>query len=359
MLYELFMRSVILTYAFSRGALRDYVLVVATIGLVTLVGWFSPLSYTGLGYVYLLAVIVLSTRIHRWPAFGAAILSAFAWDFFFVPPRLSFSVLHLDESLLLATYFVVVLIGGQLTTLRSAARRAKLLADSERMHQTLLDSVSHELKTPVAIFRSAVEQLATADPARRDFLLQELRTATLRLENIIGNLLNQTRLESGVLKPKMDWCAARDLVAAARRAVGPRLEEHPLSVEIPFDFPIFLADAALMEQAIANLLLNASVHTPMGTKISVTVGSNEESDTHFIAVADEGPGVDPHFREKIFEKFSRGPESRSGGVGLGLSIVKGFMVAQGGDAMVEAAPGGGARFTLSLPRANLEIEQSA
>jgi K+-sensing histidine kinase KdpD len=358
-LYFLFMRRVNMTYASNRGALRDYCLVVVAIGLVTLVGWFTPLSYSALGYIYLLAVIALSLRISRWPALAAAVLSGLAWNFFFVPPRLSFSVVHFDESLLLTTYFVVALIGGQLTALRSAADRADLLAESERMHQTLLDSVSHELRTPIAVFRSAVEQLGTSDPVRREVLVAELRMAVLRLDNIVGNLLNQTRLESGVLRPKMDWCAARDLVAAARRAVGSRLESHPLTFDIPFDFPIFLADAALMEQAIANLLLNAADHTPQGTRISVSVGTGDDSKQLFISVSDDGPGVSAQLRGRIFDKFSRGPESRGVGVGLGLSIVKGFMLAQGGDVAVDSAPGGGARFTLLIPRSNCPIEQSA
>jgi K+-sensing histidine kinase KdpD len=346
-------------HAPDRGMMRDYCMVLAAIGLVTMAGWFSPLSYNALGYIYLLAVIALSLRIRRWPALAAAVLSSIAWNFFFVPPRLSFSVLHFDESLLLATYFVVALIGGQLAALRSEADRAKLLVESERMHQTLLDSVSHELKTPIAVFRSAVEQLSTSEPARREILMSELRIAMQRLDSVVGNLLSQTRLESGVLMPKMDWCAARDLVAAAKRTVGARLAEHPLNVEIPFDFPLFLADAALMEQAIANLLLNAAVHTPAGTRIWVNVGASEDSKLLFISVADEGPGLSPEFRARVFEKFSRAPDSRSVGVGLGLSIVKGFMLAQGGDVAVDSKSGVGARFTLYVPHSNCDVEQSA
>jgi K+-sensing histidine kinase KdpD len=345
------MRGVRETDASGRSAFRDYVLVVITIGLVTLFGWFTPLSYNALGYIYLLAVIALSLRIGRGAALAAAVLSGVAWNFFFVPPRLSFSVPHFDESLLLTTYFAVALIGGQLAALRSADDRARLLAESERLHQTLLDSVSHELKTPVAVFRTAVEQLGTSDPVKRELLMAELRIAMERLDNIVGNLLNQTRLESGVLTPRLDWCDGRELVEAARRAVGSRLDDHPLSIDIPFDFPIFLADAVLMEQAIANLLMNAAVHTPAGTKISVSAGSEKDLKRLFIAVADEGPGVTEQLRSRIFDKFRRGPNSRSGGLGLGLSIVRGFMIAQGGDVSIDPAPRGGARFFLHIPHA--------
>ena len=343
------MRDVKMAYASDRGAYSDYARVFGVIGLVTLLGWFLPLSYLALGYLYLLAVIALSTGVTRWPALAGAVLSSLAWNFFYVPPRRSFSGLHVDESLLLVTSFVVALIGSQLTALRYAADRARLLAESERMHQTLLDSVAHELKTPISVFRTAVEQLGTGDPERRVRLLSELGIAVQRLDTMVGNLLNQTRLESGVLRPRLDWCDARDLVSAAKKSVGRRLEEHPVSVEIPGDFPIILADAVLMEQSIAHLLLNAAVHTPASTpiRVSAAVGANKKYVA--LTVADDGPGVPEELRVRLFEKFSRGLRAKAGGLGLGLSIVRGFMSAQGGDVGVESPAGSGARFTLSLP----------
>jgi two-component system sensor histidine kinase KdpD len=302
-----------------------------------------------MGYVYLLAGIALSLQVRRWPALVAAVLNSLAWDFFFVPPRLSFSVLHKEDTLLLSGYFATALIAGQLSSLRAAADRATLLAQSERMHQTLLDSVSHELKTPIAIIRAAVEQLVRADRERREQLVDELRIATGRLDNLVANLLNQTRLESGVLRPNLDWCDGRDLITAARRAVGSRLEAHPLRVEVPFDLPIFRADAVLTEQAIANLLLNAAVHTPPDREVRIGAALADDAQRILITVADQGPGIPAAMKDTLFEKFSRGPESKAGGVGLGLSIVRGFMRAQGGDVTVDSPPEGGARFTLFLP----------
>jgi K+-sensing histidine kinase KdpD len=336
------------------SVIRDYVEALAVIALVTGVGWFTPLDYHAFGYIYLLAVIILSLRIRRWPALFAAVISSLAWNFVFVPPRLSFSVLHFDDTLLLGSYFVVVLIGSQLAALRSADDRAKLLAESELMHQTLLDNVAHELKTPIAVLRSAVDQLGTQDPAKREYLTGEIRISLQRLDGLVANLLNQTHLESGMLKPQIDWCDGRDLVVAARRAVGSRLEGHPLSIEIPSDFPIFQADAVLMEQAIANLLLNAAVHTPVPGRIRVAGRSSEDSKRVFITVTDEGPGVPAELHDRIFEKFSQGQTSRKGGLGLGLSIVRGFMRAQGGEVSIESPSEGGARFTLSLPHGKYE-----
>src|SRR5271166_5968470 len=175
------MFSLLQTYESGGAVLGDYVKVVVVISVITLAAWFAPLSYHALGYVYLLAVIALSLSIRRWPALVAAVLSGMAWDYFCVPPKLSFEGIHFDEGLLLTTYFAVALIGSQLTALRSAADRAVLLSESERMHQSLLDSVSHELMTPLAVFRSAIEQLATTDQRRRERLIAELQIAMHRL----------------------------------------------------------------------------------------------------------------------------------------------------------------------------------
>jgi two-component system sensor histidine kinase KdpD len=327
----------------------DYVRIAAVIGVITVVGEFAPLSYHALGYVYLLAVIALSLSIDRWPAVVAAILSGAAWDFFFVPPRLSFYGIHFDEGLLLTTYFAVALIGSQLTSLRSLANRAHLLSQSERMHQALLDSVSHEMMTPMAVFRSAIEQLGTPDAAKRERLIVELQIAIQRLDRLVVNLLNQNRLESGVLQPNFDWCDGHELVVAARRAAGAKIGFHPIAVDIPQDFPIFRADAALTEQAISQLISNAAVHTPPGTQIRVSACLNPDATRVLIAVQDNGPGIPTEIRQTMFDKFTRGPNARKGGLGLGLSIVRGFMRAQGGEVSVEQPAEGGARFTISLP----------
>lgn len=333
----------------QRGAAWDYVKVVGVIALVTLAGWFSPLSYHALGYVYLLAVVALSLNITRWPALAAAVLSGAAWDFFCVPPKLSFMGIHIDEGLLLTTYFAMALIGSQLTALRSSASRADLLAESERMHQTLLDSVSHEMMTPLAVFRSAIEQLNTPDPAKRDRAIVELTIALHRLDRLVTNLLNQNRLESGVLRPNMDWCDGHDLAISAKRALGSRIGDHTLAIDIPGDLPIFRADAALMEQAISQLLLNAVVHTPNGSAIRLGAGLSADGRHVLVTVSDNGPGTPAGIRDTLFDKFTRGPNARKGGLGLGLSIVRGFMRAQGGEASVDSPPEGGARFVLSLP----------
>jgi two-component system sensor histidine kinase KdpD len=233
--------------------------------------------------------------------------------------------------------------------LRAAGEREKLLAESDKLHRVLLDGVSHELKTPLAVLSAAVENLTNADEAVRASLAGEIRTATRRLNRLVNNLLDQTRLESGALKPRLDWCDGHDLVNAAVEGVSDSLVGHPLEVDMPNDLPLFRADAALMEQVIANLLLNSALHTPAGTPIFLTSGVERASERVYFTVADRGPGLPPEMRSRLFQKFQRGDAARAGGLGLGLSIIRGFVTAQGGDIVAGENPGGGAVLTVYLP----------
>lgn len=233
--------------------------------------------------------------------------------------------------------------------LRAAGEREKLLAESEKLHLTLLDAVSHELKTPLAVLHGAAESLRLADDRMRAQLVDEIATATQRLHRLVDNLLDQTRLESGALKPRLDWCDAHDLVNAAMESVRDSLVGHALETAIPGDMPLFRADFALMEQAIANLLLNAANHTPADTPIFMAAGIDLAKQKVFFTVADRGPGLPADFKDRLFKKFQRGDAARAGGLGLGLSIIRGFVAAQGGEVVAGDNPGGGAVFTVYLP----------
>lgn len=234
-------------------------------------------------------------------------------------------------------------------SLRAAGEREKLLAESEKLHRTLLDGVSHELKTPLAVLSAAAESMKMADAPTRKHLTTEIETATKRLHRLVNNLLDQTRLESGALRPKLDWCDANDLVNAAVASVRDSLAEHPFESSVPGDMPLFQADFALMEQVIANLLLNAAHHTPANTPIFLAAGVDGPKQRVFFTVADRGPGLPPQMHDALFQKFQRGDAARAGGLGLGLSIIRGFVVAQGGEVVAGENPGGGAVFTVYLP----------
>ena len=236
--------------------------------------------------------------------------------------------------------------------LHDAAEQSRLAAESERLGKTLLDSISHEMRTPIAAITSAAGTLNEATLARPGFaiaLVNEIKEAVARLDRLVGNLLDIARVESGHVKPKLDWCDVADLINVTVKSVQKELSRHKLELVIPSPLPLVRMDFVLMEQALANLLLNAAVHTPAGTPIRVTAKVQDEELA--LTVADQGPGIPPECIPKIFDKFYRAPGALTGGSGLGLSIVKGFVEAQHGRVQVVNQPGGGAAFTLYLPLA--------
>ena len=237
--------------------------------------------------------------------------------------------------------------------LRDAEVEAQLVAESERLGKTLLNSVSHELRTPLAAINTAASGLRSAgklNPAQTA-LAEELDEATARLNRLVQNLLDLSRLEAGHLKPSPDWHDLRDVIAGARQNLGRVLAAHPVTLDLPADLPPVRLDAVLTEQIFVNLLGNAAMHTPAGTP--VTVRARLAGGRLVLEVADQGPGLPPGEAARWFEKFQRGPAAAAGGTGLGLSLVKGFAEAQGGTVAAANQPGGGAVFTVRLPAAPL------
>lgn len=236
-----------------------------------------------------------------------------------------------------------------------AFRRAEVSEASERLRKTLLDSVSHELKTPLWTLESAVDGIER-QPAEAARFLPELRTALRRLWRTIHNLLDMSRLESGSVRPSADWCDVTELCDNALDLAGDALAAHALAAEIPGGLPLVRADQALLEQALANLLLNASAHTPPGTE--VTLRATVADGTLSIDVLDRGPGLPEGDPEALFEKFRRGEGARAGGTGLGLAIARGFLRAQGGDVIAARRDGGGAAFGIRLPTQTMAVEEA-
>ncbi len=235
--------------------------------------------------------------------------------------------------------------------LNEMAKKSIAVVESERLYKTLFNSISHELRTPIAAMVSASEALlderTAADAATVGNLVGEVHTAAERLNRLVDNLLDMTRLESGRIKPALDWCDVHDLVHAAVRKLSRDLSGHRVSIEIAADLPLVRLDFGLIEQALTNLLHNASVYTPRDSGIEVRVSM--EGDQCLFVVADTGPGLPKESLPRIFEKFYRVPGSASGGTGLGLSIALGFVEAHGGTIRAENRTGGGAQFIIRLP----------
>lgn len=225
-----------------------------------------------------------------------------------------------------------------------AVKHAEVVAQSESLHRTLLDSVSHELKTPLAVIQASLDGLGeTPDP-----YLTEIRTAAKRLQRVVDSLLQMSRLESEILQPSLDWCDLTDVIAAARRAAGSPLETHPVRVQIPGEFPLLRLDHELFAQALANVLHNAAIYTPAQAAIEIT--ARLDAGRFSLQVRDHGPGLPAGAEQRIFEKFYRTAGSPPGGTGLGLAIARGLIRALSGHISARNHPAGGAEFLIELDR---------
>ncbi len=259
--------------------------------------------------------------------------------------------LTLEQEGLLQTFLHQIAAALEREMLRAAAEQAHVLAASERLYKTLLNSISHELRTPLATITGASTSLLDEHTAkereRRALLVSDIFSAGQRLNRLVKNLLDMTRLESGMLKPNLEWCDANDLVHVVLRQLAAELAHHHMRLELADDLPLVRMDFVLMEQALANILLNAAQHTPTGTAITLRTAVTEKVLT--FVVEDEGEGFPPEALEHVFEKFYRLPKAKTGGTGLGLSIARGFVEAHGGAIFAESRLEKGARFILRLP----------
>jgi two-component system sensor histidine kinase KdpD len=231
------------------------------------------------------------------------------------------------------------------------AKAAAVRARTEELRSSLLSSVSHDLRTPLAAITGAASALRdeadASDPHERRELLDTIAEEAGRLERLLANLLDMTRLESGGLEPKREWVPLEEIVGAALTRLEAQLAGREIQTELPAELPLAFGDPLLLEQLVVNLLENAARHTPAGTPLAIRAAAAEGALE--LEVADRGPGLAPGDETRIFEKFQRGARAGAGGVGLGLAICRGIATAHGGSLVAENRPGGGALFRLTLP----------
>ena len=481
------------------GLAKEIGIVCATIAILTGICWqFAALAgYTMPALVYLLAILLAAIRLNRWPMLLMATLSAFAWNFFFIPPRFTLEIRAFEDIILLAMFFAVALSMGHLTSrlrMREVAERrrqaetdallrvtqsaalspdpehglaaalqiihsvihadtalivrdmdqtlsarahpastwqpspaesavatwsymnkqaagrftdtlpqsaatwfplqtatsvmgvlgvrlasvgdnldfqrrltveafalqlalvlekehfihaasqAELTEKSERLRSNLLDSVSHELKTPLAIIRASIDGMGAS--ADGNPYVTEIETATTRLQRLVDGLLQMTRLESHDVRPKLEWCDVREIIDGAILAAGDTLKSHPLAITCADDIPLVSTDQTLVLQALANILHNAGVYTAPASAIELS--ARLDGPQLVFTVRDHGPGLPPGEESRVFGKFYRVSGAPTGGTGLGLSIAMGFVHALGGKITCTNHPQGGAVFEIIL-----------
>lgn len=251
--------------------------------------------------------------------------------------------------------------------LTSEAARADVLAQSDELKSALLASVSHDLRTPLATIKTSVSSMLDPtiewEPTARIDFLQAIDEETDRLTRMVGNLLDLSRIEGGALQPDRDWYDARELTQRVIQRLGSRAATtgHTLATEIDPAVTLGYFDYVEIDQVLANLVENAIKYTPADSSIVVEVAAIPEG-LRF-AVKDDGPGIPPIAREKVFEKFYRAGSTRGlQGTGIGLTISRGLVEAHGGRIWVEGILGGTGTaviFTLPFDRASLRTEETA
>lgn len=438
---------------------REYAIAAAGVSLLTFACWLltSATGYAAVSLIFLLGVVLAGMLLHRGPVLLVAALSAVSWNFLFIPPLFTLHIADVQDALMFATYFVVAIAIGSLTSrlrareqlehereqratalyhfaqklagapslelalsvaadhikellgisativaddnvaratanvfpiksltttfgslqvelpksaalassetqlleafadqlatviererLKRLAAQAQLGVEAERLRKTLLDCVSHELKTPIAAIGAASQELQR-HPELAPELAGEIQHGSRRLNRVVNNLLDMTRLESGVVQPKLEWCDVHELLQGAIETEEEALRAHETCLAVADDLPLALLDHSLIEQAVAKLLANAGSYTP--ANLPIEIAAKLAGEKLIVSVSDRGPGLSEQ-AERVFEKFYRVNGGTTGGLGLGLSIARGFVEAHGGKLIAENRVGGGARFTIELP----------
>lgn len=350
-------------------------------------GWLAaigvPVACTGIGLalaprfdlvniamVYLLGVVLVALRHGRTASVASAVLCVAAFDYLFVPPQGTFSV---DDVQYLLTFGIMVAVALVVSALMAARQRqseaqARLAveAETERIRSALLASISHDLRTPLAVMTGASSSLVEGGdrlaPAERAALARSVYEQARDMSEQVAKVLQMTRIETGAIQVRRDWADLGEIAGAVLARLSERLAHHRVLVDLPPDLPLVRVDATLIDQALANLLENAARHTPTGTVVRLRAACAAGEMT--VSVEDYGPGLDERDVERVFEKFHRGTsEGGAGGVGLGLAIARAIVRLHGGRTWAEKIPAGGTafRFTLPIeaaPRAPVEIEDS-
>jgi two-component system sensor histidine kinase KdpD len=232
------------------------------------------------------------------------------------------------------------------------AQSTTLQVESERLRSSLLSAISHDLRTPLAALVGMADSLALLQSAaggQQAEIVASMRAAALRMNALVNNLLDMARLQSGQVQLDRQWQPLEEVVGSALEAMTGALGARPVRVTLPEDLPLLQLDAALFERVLCNLLENAAKFTPPGSAIEISAVA--ASDRVTLRVDDHGPGLPPGREAAIFQMFERGrKESAEPGVGLGLAICRAIVEAHGGTIRGETRAGGGARFSIDLPR---------
>ena len=313
------------------------------------------IGYKVVAFILLITVSIIAVLFDIVPVFISAIVTAIIWDFFFIPPRFTLHVDSAEDISLLGMYLVIALINAVLTykirQVEKIALKKEEKANTIKLYNTLLNSLSHELRTPIAAIIGATDNLQTNSsnltPLNKNELIGEISKASFRLNQQVENLLNMSRLDSGFIQPKKDWCDIIELVYDVVKRIESSNSQHKITININPSIPLFKTDKGMLDQVIYNLLNNAVQYTAPGSSIDIVAACY--GDVLQLNIEDNGNGFPKEEIDHVFDKFYRLKNTAPGGTGLGLSIVKGFTEALGGTVSLANKDTGGASFQVALP----------
>jgi two-component system sensor histidine kinase KdpD len=254
---------------------------------------------------------------------------------------------------LLETFAGQAAVALERAMLAEQKQRSQVEVEAERLRTSLLSSLSHDLRTPLAGIEGAASSLldqaeSLSSETRRD-LAETILEESRRMTRLVANLLDMIRVETGALQVQKEWQPLEEVIGVVLIRLEERLKEHPVSVRLPPDLPLVPIDAVLMEQVFINLLDNAIKYTPPGTPIEINAAL--QSGAVVVSIGDRGPGIPEGEEQRVFDKFHRAYQGTASGVGLGLTITRGIVKAHGGRIWVEDRNEGGAVFRFTLPLA--------
>ncbi len=343
-------------YTRKYSLISQYLISIALVLMTSIACYFGSnfIGYRTVALLLLVTVSIVAMLFDILPVLSAAVLSALIWNYFFIPPIFTFHIESAEDLLMFLLYFFIAMVNAVLTLkIRKEETKARDKEEKEntiKLYNTLLNSLSHELRTPIATIVGAVDTLKEnkekISTTNQNELLNQIDIASMRLNRQVENLLNMSRLETGMLKLNKDWCDTNELINDVIQKLSLKPKQTVI-FEANENLPLFKFDRGLIEQALQNLLHNAINYTPDNSIIKIFV--TQQLVNCVISVSDNGNGIPETEITYLFDKFYRLPQTKTGGSGLGLSIVKGVIEAHNGKVKAENNADKGAIFTLEFP----------
>ena len=340
-------------------SLKPYFISCILLVLVTLLGEIIKrfLEPTNLVILYLLVVVFIALKWGRGPAIWTSVLSVLVFDFFLIPPYFTLTVADAQYLFTFVGFLVVgIIISELIYKTREQAKRVKkleLLRETEKLQAALFNSVSHDLRTPLVSITGTLGMLfhdaSWLDEETKKELVGNAFEQSGRLNRLVGNLLDMTRVEAGALKVSLKPCDLRDVIGVSLEELNEKIKDRPIDVQIPEDFPEVFMDFTLMTKALVNIIDNAIKYSPQSSPIEIR--AKIQADEVKIEISDEGIGIPEKDLKGIFSKFYRTERSnQKRGIGLGLSISKGIIEAHHGSIWAENHLNkNGSSFVVLLP----------